>query len=622
MSDAITQFQPAPGHAPPPGTGSPARPAPEIATARLRVWPGVLFVILMWTAILGPGLVPELQGSRVQVDAMLYGAMLGVGCVGLWWLFASRAPWTDRLLILLFFATSTLAALQLAHPSFKYMFYGPIVRGMPIATTALVVWLLATAGLSWPVRRLGAVVALLLGWGYCCLLRFDGVYGDFQAQISWVWNKTEEDLNAEGLEKAPSTAKTKEKQKALAVSAGDWPGFRGPDRDSKLTNFRIDLNSASKWKTEPPRKLWAHNIGPAWSSFAVVGDRIFTQEQRKKNYEAVVCYDAATGEQIWEHTDPGRFDDVAGGVGPRATPTFANGNVFCLGANGKLNCLDALTGKVKWARDIAEDSGAEIPKWGFSASPLVFKGLVTVFAGGPDSHSMLAYHADSGELAWTGGDGRHTYCSPHVEHIDGVEQIAITTENGLTAYEPTDGQVLWHHDWPLGKQGARVAQPIQIGAADVLIGTPMSGARRIHVTHTGNSWGEEKVWETAAIKPYFNDLVIYKDHAYGFDGNWLTCVSLADGKGAWRERGYGNGQAILLADQGLLLVSTERGEIALVEAKPEKHTEIARFRALDKGKTWNHPVVSRGKLFVRNDVEVACFQLPEAKDDVKTDARK
>jgi outer membrane protein assembly factor BamB len=624
MSEGITQFQPTPAH---PSTAVPGQPgsrAPSLAAPRLRVWPGLVIVVLMWAAIMGPGLIPGLEGSRIQVDAMLYGAMLGGVAVGLWWLLASRAPWTDRLLILLFFATSGTAALQLSHSSFKYMFYGPIVRGMPIVTATLVAWLWLTGALPWPIRRLGAVVAMLLAWGYCCLLRFDGVYGDFQAQISWRWQQTEEERNAAELEQAKSAGKANPKEKALLARAGDWPSFRGTDRDSRLTHYRIDTNAAARWKAEPPKKLWAHNIGPGWSSFAVVGDRIFTQEQRKKNFEAVVCYDANTGEQLWEHTDPGRFEEVAGGVGPRATPTFVDGYLYCLGANGKLNCLDALTGKVKWTRDLVEDSGAEIPRWGFSSSPLVVKGIVTVFAGGPDGHSMLGYHASTGEIAWSKGDGRHTYCSPHLENIDGVEQIAIATENGVTSYEPTEGQVLWQYEWALGKQGARVAQPIQIGAADVLVGTPMAGARRVRISHAGNSWGNEQVWETKDIKPYFNDLVIYQDHAYGFDGNLLTCVSLADGKGTWRARNYGNGQALLLADQGLLLVSTERGEVALVEAKPEKHVEIGRFRALDanKGKTWNHPVIAHGKLFIRNDAEVACFQLAEEKSDKKDAATK
>jgi outer membrane protein assembly factor BamB len=604
MSDVATQFQPSPSHRPTPPI-APAVQAPSLESPRLRVWPGVVIVALMWIAIFGPNLIPDLQGTRLQVNAMLLGGIAGSACVGLWWLFLSRAHWTDRLLILLFFGTSVAAMSGAAHPSFKYMNYGLIIRGLPLLTTSLVIWLFISPRLAWPIRRLGILVAMLLACAYCCLLRLDGVYGDFQTQISWRLTPTEEDLYTAELAQR-KVAKATANEKTLELQPGDWPSFRGPDRDSRLNGVRI----ATDWKNHPPRKLWSQSIGPGWSSFAVVGDRIFTQEQRKTS-EVVACYDAKTGDPYWTHTDAGRFEEVAGGIGPRATPTFADGKLYSLGANGKLNCLDPLTGNLKWSRDIVEDSGATIPRWGFSSSPLVVQGIVTVFAGGPDGKSVLGYHASSGELAWSAGDGTDSYCSPHLEHIDGVDQVAIATEKGLISFDPAGGKVLWRHDWSLGGQGARVAQPVPVGDSDLLVGTPMVGARRVHVSHNGDSWGQDLVWQTKDIRPYFNDLVVYKNHAYGFDGNLFTCVNLEDGTGKWRQRGFGNGQVVLLADQGLLLISGEKGEVGLVEANPEKYNELGRFRALDakKGKTWNHPVVAHGKLFIRNDAEMACYQL-------------
>jgi outer membrane protein assembly factor BamB len=612
MNDAATQFQPAPLYpeAPPPAQSAPTPPA--AAATRPRVWPGVVVVALMWAAVVGPGLIPELQGTRWQVNGMLFGAMGGAALVGLWWLFASRTPWADRLLLLLFFGVSGLAVFAVAHPSFVYMGYGPIVRGLPLASTALVAWLLLTPGLHWPTRRLGAAVAILLAWGYCCALRFDGVWGDFQAQVSWRWTPTAEDAYAASRHHKDAAEAVVAAEKALELRAGDWPSFRGPDRDSRLAGVRI----ATDWTRNPPRKLWGKEVGPGWSSFAVVGDRIYTQEQLDKNSEAVVCYDANTGEERWSHTDPGRFEEVAGGVGPRSTPTFAKGRLYALGANGRLNCLDPVTGKVKWTRDIVSDSGAAVPRWGFSSSPLIVGDVVAVFAGGPDGKSVLAYKADSGDVAWKAGEGKDSYCSPHLERLNGVEQVVIATDKGLTAFDPNkpdkEGKVLWQHEWSMGQQGARVAQPVPVGDSDVLVGTPMLGARRVHLTREGDKWTDQVVWQSKDIRPYYNDLVIYKDHAYGFDNNLFTCVSLADGKGKWRARGYGNGQVILLADQGLLLISTEKGEVALVEANPERHKELGRFLALERrGKTWNHPVVAHGKLFIRNCEEMACFQLAE-----------
>jgi hypothetical protein len=132
----------------------------------------------------------------------------------------------------------------------------------------------------------------------------------------------------------------------------------------------------------------------------------------------------------------------------------------------------------------------------------------------------------------------------------------------------------------------------------------------VHLGREGDAWVEKEVWTSRALKPFYNDMVVHHGHVYGFDSNILTCVSLDHGKGRWRARGYGNGQVLLLADQGLLLVLSERGEVVLVEASPAGHKELGRFQAIE-GKTWNHPAVAHGKLFVRNAEEAACYQLAE-----------
>jgi outer membrane protein assembly factor BamB len=224
---------------------------------------------------------------------------------------------------------------------------------------------------------------------------------------------------------------------------------------------------------------------------------------------------------------------------------------------------------------------------------------------------VLGYHAASGEPAWSAGEGQASYGSTQLVRLGGVEQLLVPTGAGLTAFDPARGEVLWRHQWPLPEGMARIVQPAVLGDADVLLGTGFGfGTRRVHVGREGDGWAEREVWTSRAIKPYFNDLVVQGGHLYGFDGNQLTCVGLEDGKGKWRARGYGNGQVLLLADQGLLLVLAETGEAALVEASPAGHKELGQFQALE-GKTWNHPVVAHGKLFVRNGEEAACYQLAD-----------
>ena len=305
--------------------------------------------------------------------------------------------------------------------------------------------------------------------------------------------------------------------------------------------------------------------------------------------------------------------EAIAGPGPRATPTFHEGKIYALGAAGRLNCLDAVTGKVIWRRDIVEDSKAKIPIWGFASSPYVAQGVVTVFAGGPEKKSVLGYKADSGEPAWSAGDGQLSYASLQPARLGDVEQLVMVSEQGLTAFSPANGSILWEHAWLLEGGMARIVQPALVDDAGVIVGTGFGNGvsrRWSSSADKGDKWDVKEVWTTRAIKPYFNDLVVHKGHLYGFDGDFFTCVNLENGKGKWRERGYGNGQVLLLADQDLLLILSETGEAALVEAKSEGYQELGRFQALE-GKTWNHPVISHGLLLVRNGAEAACYQLTE-----------
>jgi outer membrane protein assembly factor BamB len=139
-----------------------------------------------------------------------------------------------------------------------------------------------------------------------------------------------------------------------------------------------------------------------------------------------------------------------------------------------------------------------------------------------------------------------------------------------------------------------------------------SGTRRLAVTHGASDWTVEPRWTSPALKPYFNDFVVHEGHAYGFDGRILACIDLEDGQRKWKGGRYGNGQLVLLAEQDLLLVLSEEGEIALVKAAPDQFEELARLPAV-QGKTWNHPVLVRDVLLVRNGEEMVAFRLPLAR---------
>lgn len=584
-----------------------AQPNPS-AQPWLRLWPGVVILVLQWLIILVPAWIAPVTMAHFM--GWMLGSIVGAIALLIWWLFASRLRWADRVICVLVFGVAAAAMLLFCHPSLGV--FGLILHALPIATTAWVLWLLVTPSLSWQPRRAGLLIVISLAWAAFILVRMDGVDGSLSSAFSFRWSPTPEEhfLNELASGKSAHAPAVDAQLATLApVTAeprpDDWPGFRGAARDGRVIGVKI----ATDWNQHPPRQLWRHAVGPGWSSFAVVGPRLFTQEQRGEE-EAVVCYEVNSGTELWAHRDAARFSEPLAGPGPRATPTFHNGKIYALGAAGKLNCLDAVTGKVLWSRDIAADAGAKVPTWGFSASPLVVQGIVTVFAGGPAGKSVLGYKASSGEPAWSAGEGQLSYCSLQPAMLDGVEQLIVSTDRGLSAFQPIGGNVLWCYNWPVDKM-YRVVQPTLVGDSDVLIGTGMGlGTRRLHVRHDGNAWAAQEVWNTLSIKPYYNDMVVHRNYIYGFDTDLLTCIDLNDGKRKWKAKGYGNGQVLLLADQDMLLVLSEKGEVALVETNPESHVQKAKFQALE-GKTWNHPVIAHGKLFVRNGAEAACYSLAE-----------
>jgi outer membrane protein assembly factor BamB len=481
-----------------------------------------------------------------------------------------------------------------------------ILYTIPLVFTSWIVWLVVSYPLNWPIRRAGLLLILMLECGYFTLIRFDGVTGAFAADINWRWVPSkEQEFLAERAAPVVSNDTPKD-AKPLELQAGDWPCFRGPNRDNRLTGVKIPTD----WDKNPPKLLWRHKVGPGWGSFAVVGKHLYTQEQWDQN-EAVVCYDADTGKMIWFREDKARFTEPVAGPGPRATPTFHEGKLYTMGAAGKLSSFDAASGREIWSQDILANSDAKVPQWGFSASPLIMQGIVMVFAGGP-SKSVVAYDAATGKFAWGAGEGKLSYSSLQRAVVDGVEQALMLTGDGLTAFQPKDGAILWDYVWPIEGM-ARCIQPAILGDADILIGTAFgNGTRRLRLAHKDGKWETKEVWTSKAINPYFNDFVLHRDHMYGFSGEFFTCLNLDKGKAKWKERGYGSGQVLLLADQDLLLIVSEQGEAALVDPIPNEYKERAKFQAI-VGKTWNHPVIAHGRLYLRNGEEAACYQLTELK---------
>ena len=301
----------------------------------------------------------------------------------------------------------------------------------------------------------------------------------------------------------------------------EWPGFRGPERDSVVHGVRIETD----WSRTPPVELWRRPIGPGWSSFAVAGDRVFTQEQRGED-EIVSAYNLKTGDPVWIHRDTARFWESNAGAGPRATPTLSNGRVYTLGGTGILNALDARDGSVFWSRNAATDTGKEVPDWGIASSPLVVGDVVIAATAG----WLAAYDLATGKPRWFGPKSGWGYSSPHLSTIGGVEQVVLVNGPGAIGVAPSDGTVLWKHEWA----GDSIVQPAVLAGGDLLIGSgsglaDKTGMLRLTVAHEASGWIVKERWTSAGLKPYFNDFVVHDGHAFGFDGSILACIDLEDG---------------------------------------------------------------------------------------------
>lgn len=605
----------------------------------LRLWPGVVLAILQLVLrFVVPAAAPD------QLFNALMGSLACSAGIILWWLLLSRAPWVERLGAIVLISASLFLTRRFLDVSIATGAMGMLfpILAIPTLTLVFVAWAAATSRLPDGFRRVTMVLAIVLVCGVWAAVRTGGFTASLNNDLHWRWTATPEDRlvaqaaslpgslplppppapatapeTAASVPPPPTPTPSEPSEKPAAensanrvslptpskrpeVEAG-WPGFRGPHRDGIVTGVKINTD----WKASPPVEIWRKPIGPGWSSFSVRGDLIYTQEQRGPE-EVVACYRLTNGAPVWAHRDQARFWESNGGPGPRGTPTLSHGRAYTFGATGIVNVLNADDGSVVWSRNAAADAGVKTPEWGFASSPLVVDDLVIVGVAG----RLVAYDLEKGTPRWMGPARGVSYSSPMLLTTDGIRQVLLVSEPGLTSLALSDGTPLWEHAW----KGYPIVQPAVTADGDVLISmTDSSGIRRITPKHGADGWKVEERWTSMGLKPYFNDFVVHNGYAYGFDGAILSCIDLADGKRKWKGGRYGNGQMVLLGDQDVLLVSSEEGDLALVQATPDQFTELARVPALE-GKTWNHPVVTGSVLLVRNGQEMVAFRLsPEAR---------
>ncbi len=473
-------------------------------------------------------------------------------------------------------------------------------------------WFFFAAGM--PVRARAAtaltIVAVLLG--AVVSIRRVEFSGDMIPSFDFRWTKDRsvvlEEHRTRSSERENSQVLGLVDLSAVTPDQDDVLEFRGPRRDGVLLGPAL----ARDWTSSPPKLLWRQPVGGGYASFLKIGPALITIEQRRDK-EAIVAYDAHSGHELWIHEYPALFSETLGGDGPRATPTYHDGRIYSLGATGELVALDFATGERLWQVNILKDNECGNIDWGMSGSPLVHDDVVIVNPGsqqGSDaSRALVAYALADGTRRWAAGRAKASYASPMFVTLGGTRQLLIFDGVGLAGCDPADGRELWRFPWKTDFD-INAAQPVVLDDERVAI-TSTSGSALVRVAANAGAWQAEQVWMSRRLKGGYASPIAYDGALFGIDESILVALDLADGKQRWKDRKgqYGHGQ--MLRRDNLLLILGEAGELALVEATPARFQELARIQAIE-GKTWNVPLLAGNRVYVRNHLEMAAYELPTA----------
>jgi outer membrane protein assembly factor BamB len=387
---------------------------------------------------------------------------------------------------------------------------------------------------------------------------------------------------------------------SAAAGRNYWTNFRGPRRDGKYDETSVSTN----WPASGLPVVWKQPVGLGHSSFSIADGKAYTIEQRR-NQEVVAAYDVTNGRELWTQKWSAEFNDSTGD-GPRSTPTWDQGRIYALGATGELRCLDASNGSVVWGKNILNDNQAKNLPWAMAASPLIVDDKVIVLPGGANGKSVVAYNKTTGAPVWKVLDDPQAYVSPMLADLGGRRQIVVVSSYRVVGLAPENGALLWSYAWDTSN-GINVSQPIVVDQNRFFISSGYGkGAALVEVKKNGNAFTATTVWENNNMKNKFNSSVLHNGYVYGLDEGILTCLDVNTGERKWKDGRYGYGQVILAG--GHLIVTSDKGEVALVKASPDGYSEVARFAAL-QGQTWNYPAIASGKLLMRNSNEMAAYDL-------------
>lgn len=378
-----------------------------------------------------------------------------------------------------------------------------------------------------------------------------------------------------------------------------WDGWRGPDRDASVQDFE----SPETWpnRLEP---VWSVEVGGGYSTPLVEDGRVF-QQARVGGDEVVWCLDAASGEVIWRAETPVAFRAGSGGqrhgVGPKSTPTLANGRVFTLSITGILTAWRTTDGEKLWQRDFREQLDQAYPYWGVSTSPLVEDGRLYAHLGSCENGALFCLDPETGADVWVQREHANCYSSPLEAVVDGVRQLIEFNHSGLCGVDLATGRVLWEHRFP--HQGRSQNTPTPVVHGDLIVlGAEDRGMFAVRAKQAESGWIAERVWEHRDVSMDMSSPVVCDGVVYGFShfnrGQFFG-LDPKSGNVLWTGEPRQGENAALLAVPGHVLALTDRGELQVLSSSDQACEVVQSYSVGDRG-TWTAPALIEDSLLVKD----------------------
>lgn len=391
------------------------------------------------------------------------------------------------------------------------------------------------------------------------------------------------------------------------VSAQDWPGWRGPNRDGVVAAF-----SAPKAWPESLKLKWKATVGEGHSSPIVSGNQVYIQT-RQGEQEVVSAIDLNSGNVLWTDSHPVSYmmnpAALGHGKGPKSTPALSGGKLYSLSINGMLLCHNAETGKVKWRKNFSEEFKATSPLYGSAMSPLVVDNLVIAHVGGNFGGMLAAFNAETGDVKWSWkGDGPG-YASPIVVEMAGVRQIVTQSEKNIIAVSASSGELLWQMPFTT-EYDQNIVTPVVYKQTLIFSGYD-KGTFAIKPQMSGGKWKAEQVWQNPQVAMYMSSPVVSGDHLFGLShkrkGQFFG-IDARTGATVWTSGGREGENAGMLAAGNLLFFLTNDAEL-IVARKSATAFELLKKYTVAQSPTWAHPVVIGNRILIKDATTLALWGL-------------